>query len=261
MLIVGFGEKAEFKGEILEELDRLSSRGLIRVIDVALLRKGEDGRLSLTEGTGLSAEEEVEFGAIIGGLIGFAAGGEVGAVRGAIAGAEAAEERQFGITTEVLSEFADGLEPGTAVGVLLFEHTWAARLKGLIRANDGVPLMQGFLTPEVLLMVGEELEAVRRLDETIALAEAVEGAALLEALATVEAAEQVKSAAAAEVVRALIVAGLIEDAAAQEAVEVLAAAELIEREALTEATAVVGAAREAVEEVKAAQAANQEDVS
>jgi uncharacterized membrane protein len=253
MLVVGFGEEAEFKGEILDELERLSNRGLIRVIDLALLRKDSDGDLSLVEVSGLSEEEEVEFGAVIGGLVGLGAAGEEGAIVGAIAGAEAAAEQELGITADVLADFADDLEPDTAVGVLLFEHTWAARLRDLIRANDGFPLMQGFLTPEVLLMVGEELNAVREMEDTIALAQAVEGAALLDALATVEAAETVKTAVAADVVRTLIVAGLIEDAAAQEAVDTLVAAELIEEAALAEASAVVDAAMDAVEEVKTAQ--------
>ena len=76
-----------------------------------------------------------------------------------------------------------------------------------------MPLAQGFLTPEALVLVGAEVRAVVEAEATIALADAVKGAAVLDALAVVEEAEAVKQAAAAEAARALIAAGLIEEAA------------------------------------------------
>jgi hypothetical protein len=109
-------------------------------------------------------------------------------------------------------------------------------------------------------MVGAELRAIVEAETTIELAEAVKGAAILDALITMEeaadAAEEamrvtndvidltdaIRAQAAAEAVRALIVAELIEDAAAQEAAEVLVAAGLIEAAALAEAEQVALAA-------------------
>lgn len=71
------------------------------------------------------------------------------------------------------------------------------RRMGMLRVAGGVPLVQGFLTPEALMMLGAEVAAVVQAENTIERAQAVEGAAILEALATVEAAEQVKQLRAA----------------------------------------------------------------
>ena len=111
-----------------------------------------------------------------------------------------------------------------------------------MRNAGGVPIIQGFLTPEALVMVGAEVRAVAEAEDTIALAQAVEGAAVLSALATVEVAEEVQQAAVAETARVLIAAGLIEQAAAQDVIDTLVAADLIKQEALGEARAAVAQA-------------------
>ncbi len=49
----------------------------------------------------------------------------------------------------------------------MFEHTWAIPLRDAIRRAGGVPLAQGFLTPEALIMVGEELRAIAEAERTI----------------------------------------------------------------------------------------------
>ncbi len=193
------------------------------------------------ETSSLSDEEAAEFGAVIGGLIGLAEGGVEGALVGAEIGALTMANREYGLTVDDIADIATSLEVGEAAGILLFEHTWAAELRDAIRRAGGVPLMQGFLTPEVLLMVGAEVERIVEAERTIEVAEAVKGAAILDALATIEAAEEIKAALAADVVRTLIVAGLIEDAAAQEAVDALALAGLIEEAAMEEAAEVVAA--------------------
>lgn len=242
MLVVGFEQDAQYEGAILDELERLSTRGLIRVIDLQFVMKGEDGKLLAMELSELSDDEIIEYGTVIGGLIGLGQGGQKGAEIGAELGALAAAEQSYGLTPTDIQEIAAELAPGEAVAMLLFEHTWAARLKQTIRHAGGHPIAQGFLTPESLMMVGRELEAVMEAEVAIEVAEAVKGAALLDALAALEAAEEVKAAAAAEATRALIVAGLIEEAAAQEAVDALIAAELIETAAVQEAEEVVAAA-------------------
>lgn len=252
MLVIGFDKDADYQGLILDELDRLTMRGLIRVIDMKFLMKDEQGDLIALEQSNLTDEEAIEFGVVIGGLIGLGEGGLEGAAAGAEAGALAASERSYGMSADDIAEVASNLEAGEAVGMLLFEHAWAARLKHAIRTTGGYPIAQGFLTPEALMMVGREVEAVVEAEATIEIAEAVKGAAILDALATVEAAEQVKAAAAAEAARALIVAGLIEEAAAQEAIDVLIAARLIEESAVDEAETVVAAAEAEAAEARAA---------
>jgi hypothetical protein len=182
----------------------------------------------------------------------------------------------YGLTTEDILEVANQIEPGTSAGILLIEHVWAAGLKQSIREAGGHPVAQGFLTPEAFMMIGEEVKAIAEAEMAIEVADAVKGAALLDALATIEVAEEVKEAAiedaaetvadaqliktiaVADAVRTLIVAGMIEDAAAQEAIEALVEADLIAAEALSEAEDVVAQA-EAV--VNAALEAGQDDAS
>src|SRR5262249_43569993 len=151
--------------------------------------------------------------------------------------AEAVADNAFGFGIGDLQNVKDQIPAGASALLLLIEHQWALELKGAVRNAGGVPIVQGFLTPEALFMVGAELQAVVRAEDTIAMARAVEGAAILDALATVEAAEMMQDAAVAETARVLIAAGLIEEAAAEEVVETLVAADLIKQKALDEAKA------------------------
>lgn len=233
VIVFGFDRTDQFKGEILEELRKLRSRGMIRVIDVFLAKKSEGGGLSSTELSWLSEEEKQEFGTVIGKLL------EVGG--GAQAAPQSRSEaielaaRSSGITPEDLRAAVAAIPPGKALGVLLFEHTWAIPFRDAIRRAGGRGLAQGFITPEGLMMVGAELEAIAEAELAIEVSDAVRGAAILDALIAVEQAEEIKTAVAADVLRTLVVADMIEEAAIEEAVEVLAAAELIERKALESA--------------------------
>jgi uncharacterized membrane protein len=276
LLAVGFERTDRFKGEILAELENLKSRGLIRVLDLLFVMKDEAGDILALKDTDLSPEEEIEMGAIIGAMLGLEAGGETGA--GAEGGALAQAEDQYGMTVEDIQGIADGLEPGTATGILLVEHVWAAAFKHAIRDAGGFPIAQGFITPEALLMVGAELQAIAEAEAAIEVADAIKGAAMLDALITVEeaelvkeaaiedavetvvAAEMVKTAAVAETVRTLVVAGLIQDAAVQEALDTLAVAGLLADEALAEAEDAVAQA-EAVAAAALAEAGEDDDES
>ena len=64
-MAIGFGAEAEFKGEILDELDRLTDRGLIRVLDIGLIRKTEAGDILHIQASGLTAEEVENLGGIV----------------------------------------------------------------------------------------------------------------------------------------------------------------------------------------------------
>jgi hypothetical protein len=233
VIVFGFDRTDQFKGEILEELRRLRSRGMIRVIDVFLAKKAESGGLSTAELSWLNEQEKQEFGSVIGKLL--EAGG--GAVAAAQDRSEAIElaARSSGITPEDLRAAVAAIPPGKALGVLLFEHTWAIPFRDAIRRAGGRGLAQGFITPEGLMMVGAELEAIAEAELAIEVSDAVRGAAILDALIAIEQAEEIKTAVAADVLRTLVVADMIEEAAIEEAVEVLAAADLIERKALESA--------------------------
>ena len=110
----------------------------------------------------------------------------------------------------------------------MFEHTWAIPLRDAIRRTGAVPLAQGFLTQESLMMVGEELRAIAEAEQVIQVAEIIRCATILDTLATLQEAEAIKTAIAADVVRTLVVAGLIQEAATNEAIDTLAAAGKLE---------------------------------
>jgi hypothetical protein len=91
-----------------------------------------------------------------------------------------------------------------------------------------VPLAQGFLTQEALIMVGQELQAIADAEQTIEVAQIVKSAAILDTLATLQEAEAIKTAIAADVVRTLAIANLIEEAAVSDVIDALAAKGILE---------------------------------
>jgi uncharacterized membrane protein len=257
LVVIGFPRDAQFRGEIIRALSDVRGRGVIRLIDALFVRKDDQGRIgAVMRESDFTQEQRETLGTIAGGLLGYMAGGEETALRAADAAAQAVAGGAFGLGLADLQNIKDRIAPGEAALLLLIEHTWATELKGAVRNTGGVPVVQGFLTPEALMLVGAEVRAVVEAENTIALADAVKGAAVLDALATVAAAEDVKQAAAAEAVRALIVAGLIEEAAAQEAIDALVAAELIKEAAAAEAAAAIAETDARIKELAAAQEAN-----
>jgi uncharacterized membrane protein len=254
LIVIGFDSLDRFKGEIARELDDVRSRGVIRLIDALAVARTPSGEVVAIEDSDFNVDEVANLGTAIRGLVG---------MNGHVDDAPAGESsgRGIGLSAEDVRHVAEQLEPGTGALFLLVEHSWATGLKYAVRNAGGVPLVQGFLTPEAIMMVGAELKAIVDAEATIELAEAVKGAALLDALITMEeaaeAAEEamrvtdeviditnaIRAQAASEAVRALIVAELIEDAAAEEAAQVLVAAGLIEAAALAEAEQVALAAQ------------------
>jgi hypothetical protein len=115
---------------------------------------------------------------------------------------------------------------------------WAARLRETVREAGGRLVGQGFLTPEVTMIVGAEIQARAEAQAAIELAEAARGAALLDALSTIAARESApaedRTRAAAEVVGALVDQGFVEAHEAGHAVAALATAGVLES-ALVEA--------------------------
>jgi uncharacterized membrane protein len=156
MLVVGF-EGAEFKGEIVAELNRLKDEGIIRVIDLIAVRKDEDGNVETLHTSDLSPDEATEFGAIAGALIGLGAAGEEGAEAGAIAGAEAMEDGQV-FDEENVWYAADAIPNGTAAGVALIEHRWAIPLRDAIMRAGGIPLVDEWIHATDLIAAGMKLE-------------------------------------------------------------------------------------------------------
>jgi hypothetical protein len=233
LLVIGFDRTDLFKGEILDELAALEERGTIRVLDLLYVEKTGDDELMLLEIEDLGAQAS-SFGGVLSAFLGLngtepSAGETVDvAVGGEI----------FGLSGEHARASLMAMPVGTAAGVVLFEHVWAIHFRDAARRAGGFPVLQGFLTPEAVLMIGEETRAIRDAAVAIEISEIVKGAALLDAIeavasaaaieaAAMEDAQAVEAYAAARAVRALIAAGIIEQYAAAEAIDALRIAGLL----------------------------------
>jgi uncharacterized membrane protein len=152
MLIVGFDEP-KFKGEVLEELKRLKDEDIIRLIDLAVVRKDDEGNIETLHTSDLSEDEAMEFGAYVGALIGLGAAGEEGAEAGALAGAEALADQQV-FDDDQVWYVADAIPNGTAAGVALIEHRWAIPLRDAIARAGGIPLADEWIHATDLVAIG-----------------------------------------------------------------------------------------------------------
>ena len=171
--VIGF-DNEEVIGGLLDELDRVREFGIIRLIDFLFVAKDEEGDIAALEVTDLSDEERTEFGAVVGGLIGLGAAGAEGAVEGAVAGALAVAEHDFGLTGAEVREVANRIPEGSSAVIVLFEHTWALRLKEYVLESGGFLVAQGLIHPSALVSVGEELAAVVEAETALEVEEALE---------------------------------------------------------------------------------------
>jgi hypothetical protein len=251
LFVFGFENAELFTPAIIQEVERLQSLGLIRLIDLLYVERTRDGDLVTHEMSGLSEEEAENFGQLLTTLLGMDADDESGAAAEIERSLQIDGDAEifFGLTTEDMAGIIDGIRPGGAAAMVLWEHTWALDLKKKIRSASGYPIAQGYLTPEVLLLVGEEIRMTHDAAEAIELAKKMRGAALLDALEAIAVAatdtepvkdpgKVVQSAAleqletATSTVRALIEAGFIRPAAAEAAIKTLVENELIGSESM-----------------------------
>jgi uncharacterized membrane protein len=151
LLVVGF-EGGDFKGEILAELDRLRENDIVRLIDLAVVRKDADGKVEKMMRSDLSPEEAEAFGAVVGALIGFGAAGEEGAELGAVEGAAALEDGH--VFDEEVWDVDDAIPNGSAAAVALLEHRWAIPLREGIRRAGGFHLADAWIHPADLVGIG-----------------------------------------------------------------------------------------------------------
>jgi DNA-binding NarL/FixJ family response regulator len=215
LIAVGFDSAAEIEVRILQEVDRLQGRGVLRLLDVLVVTKNDDGSV-----TRLFLEDK-ELGDLLGGVLTPDAEG----LFGLFDGDDVTEFRKARSRA-----LAERLAPGALLVILLVEHRWARPLFDAVVEAGGVFLGDGFMTEQAQDLVRAEVEAFEEAAQGIAVAQAVEADAARQSLAAVSAAEDtvaaaaaVRAAAAADAVNALIEAGLIERAAEQEAVDVIAA--------------------------------------
>jgi uncharacterized membrane protein len=163
LLVIGF-EHPDFQGEILEELQQLKDNDLICVIDALAVYKHADGSVDILRGTQLSGEEEAEFGAKVGALLGLGAFGEEGLEAGADLGREVVEERGGVLDPELAWDALEQIPEDAAAALILFEHRWAIPLRDAIGRAGGFRLDAEFISPLDLVALGmvtaEEAERI-----------------------------------------------------------------------------------------------------
>jgi Family of unknown function (DUF6325) len=134
-LVVGF-EGNRFTGQILAELRAAREKGIIRVVDLFVIKKDDQGNVTALELSDLSGEEATELGPLAGDLMGL-------------------------LAPEDTEQVAANLPNNSTAGLLLFEHTWAIGLKEAIKNAGGVAVAGGFVAPDVLQELEQDLEAAQ----------------------------------------------------------------------------------------------------
>ncbi len=168
LLAIGF-KGPDFKGEILEEIERLRESDTIRLIDSLTVYKDVNGDVAAVKVGNLTADEEVELGSTVAALIGFGMKGEAGMIEGAEIGAEVAATDGVNVFSEADAwDVMESIAPDTAVAILLIEHNWAVPLRNAIARAGGFRLTEGFIDPFDLVGIGlltaEDAEAHAELE-------------------------------------------------------------------------------------------------
>ena len=132
-LVVGF-EKYHFTGQILAELRAAQEKGIIRVVDLCVIAKDEQGNVTQRELSELSGEEATELSPFAGNVMGL-------------------------LADEDIQQLAADIPNNSAAGLLLFEHTWAIGLKEAIKNAGAVAVTGGFVSPEALEELEKDLDA------------------------------------------------------------------------------------------------------
>ncbi len=152
LLAIGFNEP-NFTGAIMDEVKRLREHDIVRLVDVLLVAKDDDGNITQVEVA--DKPELQEYGALAGALLGLGAAGEAGAEAGAAAGAEAMADGKLYDSDEVWV-LAEQIPPGTTAAIAMLEHRWAIPLRNAILDAGGTVLVDEWVHPEDLVRYGAE---------------------------------------------------------------------------------------------------------
>jgi hypothetical protein len=119
------------KGDAAPLILDLVDRGIIRILDIALMVKAEDGSIAAIDLGELDGDS------------GF------GAFQGASTGL---------LSQEDLEEAANALQPGTSAAVLMWENRWAAPVAVALRRSGGQLVASGRIEIQAMLAALEALD-------------------------------------------------------------------------------------------------------
>ena len=124
-LVVEFPAGAKnFTGEMAAELLKLVDTGTIRIVDVLILDKNEDGTVDATE---LADIEQL---------------GELQAIEAQLAELLAADD---------VAHLAAAMDPGSTAGVLIWENLWAAPFASAARRSGGQLIANGRIPIQAII--------------------------------------------------------------------------------------------------------------
>ncbi len=153
LIVLGFSSP-DFRGEIIEELERLRESNTIRVIDALAVYKDADGDVEVEHLSNLTRDQAIEIGSKIGALIGLGIDGEEGFVAGALAGAEAGAEGDGIFTDDDAWDVIEEIPNDSAAALLLVEHHWAVPIRDAVFRAGGHRISDGFISPIDLIEIG-----------------------------------------------------------------------------------------------------------
>ena len=138
VLVVGF-DRPTFSGEVLAEFTRLRDAGIVRLVDLLIVSRTEDGAfetLALPEGI------EADFGDLVAAVL--------GTPEDSTEAHETPEEKAASPGTDAAPTWslADAVPIGRTAAVALIEHTWAAPLGAAIQRAGGNLLDETWLAPD-----------------------------------------------------------------------------------------------------------------
>ena len=154
---------SQFNGEIMPELLALVRHGVVRILDLAVIRKNDDGSYDAFEFEDLQEGPLAELREI---------------------------ERDLAqlLSDDDVAATADALEPGSTAALLIYENLWAAPLASSVRRAGGQLVASGRI-PVQQLLAAAEAELAEEITEEIE-AELEAEALVAEVAATIEADEE-----------------------------------------------------------------------
>ena len=125
-LVVEFpADKANFSGEMATELSALVGRGLVRVLDLLILKKNDDGSVEGFESHDFGDDELGELRAL-------------------------EDELALLLAEEDVESIGAAMEPGSVAAVLVYENVWAAPFGAAVRRSGGQLVASGRIPIQAL---------------------------------------------------------------------------------------------------------------
>ena len=135
IVVIAYPADAPMTGDAVPIFVDLVDRGIIRVLDVLIVRQNEDGTVSGFEATDLDGDSIGDLKVFEGASTGLLGEDDVAAV-------------------------GETIEPGSAAVMIVYENRWAAPFAAAVRRNGGVLVANQRITAQELMDALDTADAV-----------------------------------------------------------------------------------------------------